>query len=55
LHRVGRLDEHEINKIYKVSSRGDVPLRLVMGLGNWRDRIDQLEEDESYSGTGLNI
>jgi len=32
-----------------------VPIRFVMGLGNWRDRRDQWKEDGCFSGSGLNI
>lgn len=49
------LDEHGIKKIYKDSGRADAPISFVMGIGNWRDRIDQWEEDGSFSGSGLNI
>jgi hypothetical protein len=49
------LDDHEIKKKYKDSSRTYVPIRFVMGLGNWRDRRDQWKEDGCFSGSGLNI
>jgi hypothetical protein len=45
------LDEHGIRKIYKDSTRPDVSPPFIMGLGNWRQRIEQW--DGNFEGSGL--
>ena len=51
------MDEFGIKKIYKSSKRPDAPKPFVIGIGNWRDRLEQWDDEEegSFSGSGLNI
>jgi hypothetical protein len=41
----GPTDQHGITKIYKESTRSDAPQPFVMGVGNWRQRIEQWDKD----------
>jgi hypothetical protein len=55
------LDEFGITKIYKDSTRSDAPQAFVMGTGNWKQRIEQWDEDNrgrtigNFEGSGLDI
>ena len=47
------LDEHGIKKIYKDATRSDAPKPFVMGIGDWKDRLEQW--DGKFEGDGLDI
>jgi hypothetical protein len=57
----GPMDQHGITKIYKDSTRSDVPEPFVMGVGNWRQRIEQWDKDNDgnivgkFEGSGLDV
>ncbi len=51
-----QFDEFGIKKIYRSSTRPDAPDPFVMGIGNWKNRIDQWDGDDgSFSGSGRDV
>lgn len=62
LENESNLDEFGITKIYRSSKRSDAPEPFVMGIGNWKDRLDQWDGEDShgkkfgsFTGSGLEI
>ena len=59
--RHDHLDEFGITKIYKDSTRSDAPQAFVMGIGDWKQRIEQWDKDNhgrtigKFEGSGLDI